>query len=247
MNSFSMRITVGFLSLFQGGALILSRRRLLLISLLPLLFGIVAMVVGVIWGWVHVPQMVSQSLEYIGWFDSNEVWFYLGLILFWPAFLFALVFLVYLAARLVAAPFYSLLAEQTLRLSGKFQFPEHNATERIGVFFRLLIVSLMKTTVLFFFGTVLFVISFIPIFNLLAGLGFYLLLAVDSVDYTLEVMELGFKSRVQFIGRYLVEILGLSLSIILISLVPVLNLFVLPAAVVGGAELVQRLKRKSEV
>jgi CysZ protein len=84
-------------------------------------------------------------------------------------------------------------------------------------------------------GVFLFVLSFIPVINLLAVAAAMFLLAFDCMDYALEARRLKFRQRLRYVFRNKAQWAGMATGLALTLLLPGLTLLVIPGAVTGAA------------
>lgn len=137
-------------------------------------------------------------------------------------------YIVYALHAIVAQPFYSLLAERTLKLQGRV------TASNLG-FWSMLRVSVIKGCVFLTLGVVLLLVSFIPVVNVIAVCGTLLLFAYDCFDYAFEAQRLGFRDRIRYVMKNKSQWTGMSSGLALTLLLPGLTLLVIPGAVVGAA------------
>src|SRR5690606_30202234 len=125
----------------------------------------------------------------------------LGAMVLWVYAIFAL-------ATVIAAPFYSLLAEKALSSLG-VQIPTHDTwMGRLGFVMRTLWVGLMKGMIFALLGIVIFVGQFIPGINVLFAFGAFLILAFDCFDYSFEALGWSLQRRFSLAGQWLPELAG---------------------------------------
>lgn len=200
------------------------------LSINMLLFG------GGVWWGARQMDHLDQTLQ--GWLPSWLQWLHW---LLWPLFILTVLVVVFygfsLAANLLAAPFNSLLAErvQTM-ISSTEPLPLSNSSWRdwllspfteLGKILRVLIWIIP-----------LVILMFIPVANLLAP-ALWLLstawgLALGYADYPLSHRGIGFRQQRQLLRQHWPLTLGFGGMTLLLTLVPILNFFVMPAAVIGA-------------
>lgn len=237
---------IGFSSPFKGLQLILSNRRLFRTALLPFLLTAAVFIAGLIMGFpllaYYIPLMTIGSLSYIG-VGGGSIWYtilyWVIAVLVWPAAIFGLFYALFLASRLIAAPFFAYLAEHVLIERGLIEDRPFEFVDFIVTNWRLLGVSLFKVLIFLLLGFCLFILSFFPGLGLLTGFGYLLMAAFDVVDMSFEGMRLSFDERVQVFREELPSFFGLAMVMGLVFLVPGLNFFLFPAAVAGGSEIIQ--------
>ena len=106
----------------------------------------------------------------------------------------------------------------------------------------MLVVSVFRVVIVAFAGMLVFVLSFIPVVNVAAALGFMLIFAVDISDYGFEAMEWSLRKRFAYVKANLGVYLGMACGLAFTTLVPGLNLILLPAAVVGSCATMTRVR-----
>ncbi len=249
MNTFFSEFTTGLLAPWRGTELILSKPRVLRFAILPFIITTIVFLAGLGWGFSLLAGWIpSIATMMMGWFGMDPTSFgstflyWTIIIAAWPFALFALVYFLFLLARLIAAPFYALLAEQVLIETGALADRPFQFGEWLRVNARLFGVALVKVGFFALIGIVLFILSFIPGLGLLTGFGFLLIAAYDIIDISLEALQLGFRQRFQFFRARMPAFLGFACVLGLVFLVPGLNFFLFPAAVAGGSDVVRRLK-----
>lgn len=217
---------------WRGWAHLLQNRKLLVYALMPALFAI-AFAGGFVWmiftylgGWVQGLVVAISGITSGFWYDV--IYYPLvvgsGLIVF-----IASIYASYLGQKILAVPFYSLLAEKTLVQAGK------KTRSSWSDALRMLKTGLAKTLLLLLVGLVLFVFSFIPVLNIVAISCALFILAFDCIDYSFECMGMNLKQRLRYLFRERAQWAGMAAGLALTLLVPGLTLLVIPGAIAGGA------------
>ena len=236
----------GFAAPMYGVRLLLSDKRLRALAIIPLvisvLLGSVLTVFGLYSLVMGLSSFSSELAKLVG-IASDGYGIVLLTIVLWPLALLVLGVGIYVCIRLVAAPFYSLLAEKTLVVLGaKKENPLglHIAHLWVWTAFRMFFVSLVKALLFGLASVILFVFSFIPILNFAATVGFMHMLAFDISDYCFEAMEWPLAKRFQHVREHMITYTGLACGVGLAMLIPGLNLILMPAVVVGAGETLHR-------
>lgn len=221
----------GLTAWVQGWKCILSHRKLMAVAAIPFLISLVAAVAGFALFAAYYPSLMNGLvMKWLGAIQSP----WLALLikpLIWIGGIvvtLAILYCVYVLHAIIAQPFYSLLADQTLKFKNKSV--KHDL--RLSAMLRI---SVIKGLIFLFVGVVLFICSFIPVLNLAAIAGTLLLVAYDCLDYSLESRGLRLRARFAYVAKYPGQWLGLAAGLALTLLVPGLTLLVIPGAVVGGA------------
>lgn len=251
MTRLASQFLFGFSAPFVGALMIARQRSLFRLSILPFVFTVFIFVVGLALGLPFITKLVQPFtqglLSFLGFKTSGGPGATLALIfpfLIWPALALSLIFILLNITRLVASPFYALLAEKVLRNSGALSNEKLSVVERFKISLRQTRASLLKTAFFLAMGLVLALVSFIPGAGILTGFCILILLAYDVIDYSLEALTWPLRKRIEFFREHFAVFIGLGISLGLAFLIPGLNFFVLPAAVCGAGDLVRRMIRE---
>jgi CysZ protein len=233
-----MDMVNGFIYLGRGARLLM-HKELRVFVLLPLLINFLLFTLGVVLifsyagGWVD--EILSHLPSWLAW-AAWLLWALLGLLLvmsiFWG---FNLV------GNMIAAPFNGILAERTqMLLTGT---PQEGGG--VGDFLRMIPGALGREISKWLYYLprvlVLFILSFIPGINLLVPwlwLAFAAwMMAVQYVDYPMDNNGISFKAMGKRLRQRKLLHLSFGGGVSLLLLVPVVNFFVMPLAVVGATAL----------
>lgn len=238
----------GFLIPWKGLGLIYSDARIARFAALPVLVTILLFGTGLafglplITGWV--PVIAAWLLGAFGVAAATTGGSILSWILpiaLWPALAIGLCLVIWMIARILVGPFFTLLAEAVLVSTGALEKKPFDVVSWTATNVRMFRVSLVRALVFGFFGLVLLVLSLIPVIGLVAGVTMLVILAFDLADYALEAYEWGFRQRITFYRRHFMVFFGFALMLGLVFLIPGLNFFLLPASVAGASDVVRRL------
>lgn len=241
------RFFAGFGFIISGWRLLGKVQGLVPWLLFPYLIAVALLGLGVYFGSEFISPIVHKAMLFT--FASAEgifyqLLYYPLLIIFWLVFIVLYFYVVYVLTSVVASPFYAIVAEKTLRHLKAIEERPFSLRQTLGVSLRMFGVSLVRGSLLLFIGVFLFVVSFVPALNLLAGYAVFVLLAFDSMDYAFEASAYGLRQRLRFFRDNLPEFLGMGGFVALTSFIPGLILMVMPLAVVGSAELLSQIKER---
>ncbi|WP_237066284.1 sulfate transporter CysZ [Microbulbifer guangxiensis] len=164
-------------------------------------------------------------------------------------FLFVYGYAFGIITNIIAAPFNGFLAEKVEELlTGRAPPPE----PLLSMVWRTIGRELRKLMYFIGWGIVIFIIAmltswtvFIP--AVLGGLWGAWCMAIQYVDYPLDNHQRPFAELKSVLRRRKFTSLGFGGAVMLAKMVPVLNIFVMPAAVAGGTVLwVERLRREGD-
>ena len=195
----------------------------LLFYFLAELFGIlIAMVMGWLpdWAWL-------QALDWLFWLLYGAV------ILLMLAYGFVII------ANLIGSPFYGYLSELTEKhLTGQEVSTDGSWAAIIKDIPRALWREVQKIAYYLPRALVLFILGLIPVVNLVAAVLWFLfncwMMFLQYVDYPADNHKVSFPALRRQLAGVRLSAMGFGLPVALAAMVPVLNLFVVPAAVCGA-------------
>lgn len=172
------------------------------------------------WAWL-------QSLEWLFWLLYGAV------ILLMLAYGFVIV------ANLIGAPFYGYLAELTEKhLTGEEPTVDGGWRQIVRDIPRALWREVQKILYYLPRALGLFIIGLIPVVNLVAAVLWFIfnswMMALQYVDYPADNNRVSFPMLKRQLAQQRLSALGFGFPVALAAMVPVLNLFVVPAAVCGA-------------
>ena len=152
---------------------------------------------------------------------------------------FGLAYAFTLLANLVGAPFNGLLAERVeAHLLGEASDPAPTWLSLIKSLPRLLGSEVRKLLYLLVWMVPLLILQFIPVFNIAAPVLIFLfgawMFALEYFDYPMGNHGLLFKDVRRALRGQRRSALGFGVVVAALSLVPILNLFIMPVAVAGA-------------
>lgn len=181
-----------------------------------------------------------------GWMAMVPAWLAWLEWLIWPLFVVSLVLVVFftftLVTHLIAAPFYGFLAEKVeVAATGRAPLDDRGlmktAVDALGR-------ELVKLAYILPRMALLFVISWIPVVNLLAPLLWALfsawMMAITYLDYPMDNNKVSFADMRRRLAARWWPTLTYGGGVTLITWIPLANLFLLPGAVAGGVLLWDR-------
>jgi CysZ protein len=155
---------------------------------------------------------------------------------------FSLAFVFTLVANLIGAPFNGLLAERVeAHLTGANPDPAPSWLTLVKSLPRVMGSELRKLVYLVVCLVPLLLLQFLPVVNLVAPLLLFLfgawMFALEYMDYPLGNHGALFKEVRQTMRRHRRVAYGFGSAVAIVSMIPVLNLFVMPVAVAGATAL----------
>jgi CysZ protein len=205
--------------------------------LIPLAINMVLFGGALWWGWQQVALLNAILLGWLpGWLEWLS-W------LLWPIFfLLALLLIVYgfsIVANLIAAPFNGYLAEKAEQLLlGKPLASENNWKSILLLVPRSIGRELRK--MLYFIPLLLgiFILSMIPGINAIAApLGFLVaswMMVLQYLDYPMDNHNMSFAQVKQGARQQRLTSLGFGATVMLGTMIPLVNLVIMPAAICGA-------------
>lgn len=226
---------------FQGAGYALSglnwlrHPRLRSFVIIPLLINMSLFSLAIWWGMTEFGAFIDTLLAPLpDWLDWLR-W------LLWPLFgITALVVIFYaftLLANLIGSPFNGLLAERVEDLvhPGRERSLGHPWWKEIAI---APLTELKKLAYFLLWAIPLLVLFFIPGINLVAPLLWMAfsawMLALQYADYPMGNHGIAFHNQRHLLGKRRFLALGFGAAVLLITLIPVMNFLVMPAAVIGA-------------
>lgn len=240
--SFLSVITYSVFAPLKSLRLITKNSKLMKLSIIPLLIGILtySLLVFLVWHFFpSIAEKIAGSPD--GFFE--EIWYYIKNALMILVAGFAIIFSFSLFVNIVASPFNERLAREILLTKGVDIPQDPKFLKEIG---RIIAVETRKSLFLLLIAGLAFVIGLIPIFSPIAFFVTASLLSFAYIDFSLEVMRLPFKTRIKFYTKNIIPIgimgmiYGITLSI------PVLNLFMIPILTGSGALFYYKVERNKQ-
>ena len=226
----------GISYLFQGLSLI-SKKEIRPFVVIPLLVNIGVFSFAI---WIAKAQFDGIMARLLGWLPSWLSWVeYLLYPLFAIVILVAIYYVFTIIANLIAAPFNSLLAERVETHLNGLPMPEFKGykamMKTVG---KTVLSETRKRLYMLKWLPVLIIISLIPGLNIIAPFAWALygawMLALQYTDYPMGNHELFVKDELKLLRKHRGSSLGFGGAVTLMTTIPVLNFFAMPAAVAGG-------------
>ena len=232
MNFISLSI-YGLFSPLKALGMIFSKPKLLKLSLIPLLIGIVMYSILIFLLWYYFPYIMDK----FGGRDINgifaQLWYYIksGLLIIIIAL--SIIFTFSLFVNIIASPFNERLAREVLILEGVDKMPtDLKFLKEIG---RIMAVETRKSLFLLIITILSFSLSFIAFLSPISFFVTASLLGYAYIDYSLEVMRLPFKTRLRFYMKNFIPVGVIGIIFGFLITLPLVNLFMIPVIVVSGA------------
>ena len=217
------------------GFRLLNNKGLRQYAIIPLLINMSIFGIGLyfMFGWVE-----TLRLQFETWLPS---WLDFLSYVLWPAFILSAgVIIVYLfttVTQILASPFNAILSE---KVEAQLKLP--TATEESNLSFWQALKSAPAREISKFIKSLkwiflMIVLSFIPGLNILVPIIAGWLMAIDYLDYPADNRGISFKESLAKIHSNRFHHLTFGLLVSFISLIPIVNLFIVPAAVAGGTAL----------
>lgn len=177
--------------------------------------------------WIN--HLLPHWLHWLQWL----LWIFFGLLIF---ALYAYTFT--LLTNLIGTPFNTFLAEKVeLYLTGKtsasssWQATLKSIPRSLHRQFQLIIYYLLR-------ASILLLLSFIPIIHLFAAIAWFLftawMLTVQYMDYPMDNHHISFLQLRQALQQKKLLSLSFGIATLIFIYIPIINLFVMPAAVAGA-------------
>ena len=231
----------GFGYLLQGAAM-LPRKGIRIHLIIPLLINIVLFVAG---SWLLFDQLSAFVDSYTSGLSDWEwlagLMFLIKIVIFTAAV--TVVFIgVSMIALLIAAPFNAVLAQSVeQQLLGGFMNENESSLSIMAQIPHLIMEEVHKLIYFIVRAIPLLILFVIPVINIAApalwlGFGAWML-AITYSAYPLENHEIPFKDQHAIVKQSRWATFGFGVAVLLVTMIPLVNLVVMPAAVAGATVL----------
>ncbi len=229
---------VGGLDYFLQGLKRLKEPAVLPFIAIPLTINILVFGLLIWWAGQQFSVWVDQA---IAWLPD---WLSFLHILLWPLFALTIALVVFftftLVANFIAAPFNGFLAEKIQRERTPHLLPEDNGwKDLVAIIPRSIAREGQKLVYYLPRALGLLILTFIPVINLAAPFLWALfsawMMAVQYVDYPADNQQVRFKDMLtQLKSHKRTQLLAFGGIVALFTIIPFINLIVMPAAVIGA-------------
>lgn len=207
-------------------------------AVLPILVNILLFSAGI---YVLGDQFGSLMDQYLP--DSEGYWvilFYLLWVIFGLLILIIVFFSFTLLANLLGAPFNGPLAAAIERqLEGHLE--QHSGSNIIGDIAAAVSGELRKWLYYLFWAIPLLILSFIPVINVASPFLWFIfggwMMAIEYMDYPMGNHSYSFPAIKDTLRQHRMLALGFGIAVMLFTMIPIINLVVMPAAVAGASRL----------
>lgn len=236
------------LSYLMRGFKMLRDPKIRLFVALPLAINIVIFTVLMVLGFDLLGSGIAAIMAWLPQWLSFLSW------ILWPlAVVLVLAIAMYsfsTIANLIAAPFNGLLAEKVEeKLTGKEVQGRETLGRALASFPRSILREIQKLLYYALFALLVLVLSFIPPIAPFSGVLWFLLgawmLSLEYCDYAMDNHGLSFAESKRRLRAARGSTLPFGLMVMLGTMIPIVNLVIMPAAVCGGTLLwVEKLQRR---
>jgi len=207
-------------------------------AVMPILVNIILFSIGIYLLGGQFNDWLSTFLP-----DPDGYWiilFYLAYLVFGLLILVVLFFTFTLLANLIGSPFNGPLAAAVERqLDGHID--QHSNTNIMGEIAKAISGELRKWLYYFFWAVPLLIITFIPVINFVSPFLWFMfgawIMAIEYLDYPMGNHNYTFISIKATLQQHRMLALGFGAAVMCFTLIPFINLIVMPAAVAGASKL----------
>jgi CysZ protein len=239
------------LSYLMRGFKMLREPQIRLFVVLPLTINIIIFAVLMTFGFGLLGNWIATILGWLPQWLSFLSW------ILWPlAVVLVLAIAMYTfstIANIIAAPFNGLLAEKVEeKLTGKDVEGRETLARALTSFPRSILREIRKLMYYALFALLVLILSFIPPISPFSGVLWFLLgawmLALEYCDYAMDNHGLSFAESKRRLRAARSSTLPFGLMVMLGTMIPIVNLLIMPAAVCGGTMLwVEKLQKDPNV
>lgn len=221
---------------FLKGFAILSHKGLRRFAILPSLISFLFFVVIFSWGWHYMAELMGSLNHHL------PSWLYWLDYIFWLLVLsmYSLIFVYCFAffTNICGAPFNSFLCEKLLRLKSDNPPADLSFKEILKTIPKSLKRQLKMLLLLVGGGLILFILFWIPVIGLVAPILWFLLLSwfmtLQYLDYAADIRQKSVADIRAFMRQRPMLSLLFGMLVMGATILPLINLFIMPAAVCGA-------------
>lgn len=181
----------------------------------------------------------------LGWLlpDGESIWLdvanVLALLIFTPVLLIAVYLIASVLANFIASPFNDLLSEQVEQIAGGSKGKGKSVFQAIAGMGPVLAGEIKKYVYFGLFYIPLVIITFIPLINVLIAPVAWIIfgawiLALEYLAFPMQNHHYTFNQVREFARKNRMQTMGFGLTVLLVTLIPLVNFIVIPAAVAGA-------------
>lgn len=161
----------------------------------------------------------------------------------WPMFILISLFIVaycfIIIASIIAAPFNIFLSDKVdLIITGKKANPDESVWDAVKDIPRALKRELDKLLYYLPRAVILLILFLIPVVNIVAGVLWFIygcwVMSIQYIDYPMDNHRIPFQTMRIAMRKKLFTCLGFGCAMVIMLMIPILNLFVIPSAVIGA-------------
>lgn len=236
MNNATHRTPKNGLQYFFEGFSIMMRPGLKRFVFMPILVNILVLGSAFTWLFFQVDSWVNYLLGFL------PTWLHWLSYLLWPLILSSilLIFGYFFStlANIIAAPFNGFLAEKVEEELSGIPAKELPWSDFVKDVPRMINRELVRLGYYLPRAIVLLIISFIPVINIISPLLWFLfgswMMVIQYCDYAFDNHKISFTQMKETLKKDRLNNMPFGALVTLITVIPLINLFIMPAAVCGG-------------
>lgn len=236
MNNATHRTPKNGLQYFFEGFSIMMRPGLKRFVFMPILVNILVLGSAFTWLFFQVDSWVNYLLGFL------PTWLHWLSYLLWPLILSSilLIFGYFFStlANIIAAPFNGFLAEKVEEELSGIPAKELPWSDFVKDVPRMINRELVRFGYYLPRAIVLLIISFIPVINIISPLLWFLfgswMMVIQYCDYAFDNHKISFTQMKETLKKDRLNNMPFGALVTLITVIPLINLFIMPAAVCGG-------------
>lgn len=226
----------GGLHYFMEGFSIMMKPGLKRFVFMPILINIFVLGTAFIWLFYQVGGWVDAILSYL------PSWLHWLSYLLWPIILASVVlifgYFFSTLANIIAAPFNGLLAEKVEEMLRGIPANSMSWGELAKDVPRMVNREIVRLGYYLPRALLLLIISFIPVINVIAPILWFLfgswMMVIQYCDYAFDNHKISFPTMKETLKKDRVNNLPFGACVSILTMIPIVNLFIMPASICGG-------------
>ena len=235
-NHYNPRVPKSGLKYFFEGFNIMMRPGLRRFVFIPILVNVIVLGLSFMWLFSQVDSWIASILSYL------PNWLHWLSYILWPLILASILFIfAYFfstLANIIAAPFNGFLAERVEEELTGVNAKELPWSDFVKDIPRMINREFVRLGYYLPRALLLLIISFIPVINLIAPLLWFLfgawMMSIQYCDYAFDNHKISFTSMKETMKKDRLNNMPFGALVAIITMIPLVNLFIMPAAVCGA-------------
>lgn len=234
------RFLNGMSYIIKSTTVFMNHPKMILYPIIPVTITFFVMVFGIYFGYDYINSLLTEYSN----FGNEPEWWQMVISVVWTMLIFAILLITsgyffVTITKIFAAPFNDLLSEKVeLYYNPDYVEPTDGFAHFLKILYPTLIEEIKKVGLILLGFAVIMFTFILPFINVVSPFLLIIysivVMSIDFVDYPLARRLFTVKQKIDFFKTHSFEMLGFGTAIFLLFLIPFMQLFILPVAVISG-------------